>query len=135
MRGPLAPSALPMSRTRAEAFDDLVLDAVEHLERRWATQLEHVQFAVEDVPPVALLGSVAGEPVPLGSCSASTATAPAQVVVYRRPIEARATGTEELADLVHDVVVEEVAELLGLEPEAVDPGYGEGWDDDSDDDS
>ncbi|MDQ1485043.1 MAG: Zincin-like metallopeptidase, partial [Actinomycetota bacterium] len=39
------------------------------------------------------------------------------------------TGVEELAELVHDVVVEEVAEFLGLEPEAVDPGYGEGWDD------
>jgi hypothetical protein len=25
-------------------------------------------------------------------------------------------------------VVEEIAELLGLDPEAVDPGYGEGWD-------
>jgi predicted Zn-dependent protease with MMP-like domain len=51
------------------------------------------------------------------------------VVLYRRPIEARAVGTDELADLVHDVVVEEVAELLGLEPEIVDPAYGDGWDD------
>jgi predicted Zn-dependent protease with MMP-like domain len=124
-----------MSRTRAEAFDDLVLDAVEHLERRWATQLEQVQFAVEDVPPKALLGRDSAEPVPLGSCFTSTVETPAQVVLYRRPIEARATGMEELADLVHDVVVEEVAELLGLEPQAVDPGYGEGWDEDSGDDS
>ena len=28
------------------------------------------------------------------------------------------------ATLVHDVVVEQVAELLGLEPETVDPDYG-----------
>ncbi|HXR41984.1 MAG TPA: metallopeptidase family protein [Acidothermaceae bacterium] len=134
MRGPLAPSALPMSRTRSEAFDDLVLDAVEHLEQRWAAQLERVQFAVEDVPPPSLLGRDSVEPVPLGWCLPSTAAAPAQVVLYRRPIEARATGPDELAELVHDVVVEEVAELLGLEPEAIDPSYGEGWDDDGGDD-
>mgnify|MGYP001557515943 CR=1 FL=1 len=117
-----------MSRTRAEAFDDLVLDAVDHLERRWHDQLEHVQFAVEDVPPIALLGRDPGEPVPLGACFPPSDDAPAQIVVYRRPIEARSTGADETAELVHDVVVEEVAELLGLEPEVVDPRYGEDWD-------
>ena len=127
MRGPLAPPAVPISRSRAQTFDDLVLDAVEELETRWATQLERVQFAVEDVPPPSLLGRNPAEPIPLGSCYPSSAKVPAQVVLYRRPIEARAADAEELADLVHDVVVEEVAELLGLEPEAVDPGYG--WDD------
>ena len=124
--GPLAPAAVPISRTRAQTFDDLVLDAVEELEARWATQLERVQFAVEDVPPPTLLGRNPAEPIPLGSCYPSAAKAPAQVVLYRRPIEARAAGVDELAELVHDVVVEEVAELLGLEPEIVDPSYGWG---------
>lgn len=133
IRGPLAPSALPISRTRAEVFDDLVLDAVETLERRWHDQLEHVQFAVEDVPPAAILGRDAAEPVPLGACVPQAPGTPAQVVVYRRPIEARAAGLDETADLVHDVVVEQVADLLGLDPQIVDPRYGEGWDDDSDD--
>ena len=127
MRGPIAPQAVPLSRTRAAAFDELVLDAVEHLEHRWGDQLTKVQFAVEDVPPVALLGRNTIEPVPLGAWFAATGDRPAQVVVYRRPVEARSTGLEELAELVHDVVVEKVAELLGLDPEAVDPGYGEGW--------
>jgi len=133
IRGPLAPSALPISRTRAEIFDDLVLDAVEALERRWHDQLEHVQFAVEDVPPAALLGRDVAEPVPLGAFVPKALDAPAQVVVYRRPIEARAASLDEAADLVHDVVVEQVADLLGLDPQVVDPRYGEGWDDDSDD--
>jgi predicted Zn-dependent protease with MMP-like domain len=128
MRGPLAPPAVPLSRSRAEAFDDLVLDAVEHLEQRWGSQLEHVQFAVEDVPPPAMLGRDSLEPVPLGAAIPAAASTPAQIVIYRRPIEARSTGVEELAELVHDVVVEEVAELLGIDPEAIDPGYGEGWD-------
>ena len=38
-------------------------------------------------------------------------------------MEARARDREHLAGLVHTVVVEQVANLLGLTPEAVDPGY------------
>jgi hypothetical protein len=38
-------------RSRAERFDDLVLDAVERLEKQWAAELADVEFAVEDVPP------------------------------------------------------------------------------------
>jgi predicted Zn-dependent protease with MMP-like domain len=127
IRGPLAPPAVPLSRTRAAAFDELVLDAVEHLEHRWADQLSQIQFAVEDVPPASLLGRNTIEPVPLGAWFAASGGRPGQIVIYRRPIEARSTGLEELAELVHDVVVEKVAEFLGLDPEAVDPGYGEGW--------
>ena len=44
-------------------------------------------------------------------------------MLYRRPLMARAEGEEELAELVLDVVVEEFARLLGIDPEAVDPGY------------
>ena len=51
LRGPLAPAAVPLSRTPSEAFDDLVLDAVEELEAHWAAELADVEFAVEDVPP------------------------------------------------------------------------------------
>jgi predicted Zn-dependent protease with MMP-like domain len=46
------------------------------------------------------------------------------VVLYRRPLETRADG-EELDDLVADVVVEQVAHLLDLPPEDVDPRYGD----------
>ena len=45
--------------------------------------------------------------------------------MYRRPLLARADGEEELAELVLDVIVEEFARLLGIDPEAVDPGYPE----------
>jgi len=127
IRGPFAPQAVPITRTRAAAFDELVLDAVEHLEVRWADRLNKIQFAVEDVPPVAALGRSTIEPVPLGAWFPATGNRPAQVVIYRRPIEARSSGLEELAELVHDVVVEKVADYLGLDPEVVDPGYGEGW--------
>src|SRR5664280_777169 len=60
MRGRLAPGelderlglrrAVPLARSRAEQFDDLVLDAVEQLEERWAGELAGGELAVEDVP-------------------------------------------------------------------------------------
>ena len=51
LRGRLVPATVPLARTKAEVFDDLVLDTVETLERRFAKELAGVEFAVEDVPP------------------------------------------------------------------------------------
>ena len=118
---------MPLARTRAERFDDLVLDAVEHLEERWGARLEGVEFAVEDVPPVddaIRLDSWEHDPVPLGRTARGGGDVAPRVVVYRRPVEARAVDREDLGALVHDIVVEQVAELLGITPEEVDPGYG-----------
>lgn len=126
MRGPLAPPQIPLSRTRAQRFDDLVLDSVGLLERRWAGELARVEFAVEDVPPVDAW-TRAGDPIPLAEFHEAEADGPARIVVYRRPLEIRATDPDELGSLVHDVVVEEVADMLGLEPETVDPDYGFGF--------
>lgn len=44
----------------------------------------------------------------------------ARIVLYRRPLEARALDGEDLADLLHDVLVEQVAGYLGVEPDTVD---------------
>ncbi|WP_019136658.1 metallopeptidase family protein [Cellulomonas massiliensis] len=123
LRGPLLPPDLPAYRTRAERFDDLVLDAVEELEQRWARQLEGTEFAVEDVPPSNPAPWEHGG-VPLGRCFPADAGQPPRVVLYRRPVEARAHDHADLADLVHDVLVEQVAHLLGRSPEDIDPGYG-----------
>jgi hypothetical protein len=38
---------VPSYRTRAQQFDDMVLDAVARLESRWETELEGVEFAVQ----------------------------------------------------------------------------------------
>jgi predicted Zn-dependent protease with MMP-like domain len=135
LRGVLVPAGVPLSRSRAEQFDDMVLDAVEHLEGRWASKLESVEFAVEDVPavpdgpPEALVwgtdviedGAVPlARLLPAGSDPGGRPTPP-RIVLYRRPLELRAIDRTELADLVHDVVVEQVANLLGLDPDEVDP--------------
>jgi predicted Zn-dependent protease with MMP-like domain len=121
LRGTLLPPDLPGARSRADRFDDVVLDAVERLERRWRDQLAAVEFAVEDVPPADPSPWEDGE-VPLGRFFPAERGLPPRVVVYRRPVETR-TDDADLALLVHEVVVEQVAHALGIEPEKVDPGY------------
>lgn len=128
MRGPIAPPQVPLALSRADAFDDLVRDAADRLERRWP-QLADVEFAVQEVPwpldAVAEGDRISDDSVPLGRLMGARKGAPNRIVVYRRPVEIRAKSRDERALLVHEVVVEQVAELLGLSPENVDPRYGE----------
>ncbi|WP_055706539.1 metallopeptidase family protein, partial [Streptomyces puniciscabiei] len=109
-----------------DAFADLVQDSVERLERRWP-QLADIDFLVLEVPRLEGRGEQvwSDEAVPLGGVVPARDGRPARVVVYRRPVEIRTKGRDERAALVHEVVVEQVAELLGLTPETVDPRYGE----------
>jgi len=118
MRGPVAPPQVPLSASRAESFHDLVRDSVERLERRWP-QLAEIDFLVLDVP------GAEDESVPLGRSVPEGKDHRARILVYRRPVEIRTKNREERAMLVHEVVVEQVAELLGLAPESVDPRYGQ----------
>ncbi len=122
LRGALLPSSVPAARTRAERFDDLVLDAVDDLDPRWREPLERVEVAVEDVPPADPSPWEAGE-VPLGRVFPADRGLPARVVVYRRPVEARSQGLADLADLVRTVVVEQLAHVLDVSPRELDPGY------------
>ena len=170
LRGVLAPPGVPLHRTRAQRFDDLVLQAVARLEPRWEAHLAGVEIAVEEIPPPAAVapGTAVSGPVPLarldpGSSritppaagwpgvtgpdvtgpdvtgpdvtgpgepaqagpAGSAAPRPPRIVVYRRPLLARADTEEDLAELVFEVVVEEFARLLGVDPADVDPGYPE----------
>jgi predicted Zn-dependent protease with MMP-like domain len=122
-------------RTRAQQFDDMVLDAVARLEPRWEAELTGIEFAVQEVPEADELADDSS-PLPLarlvpGSVDQRNPARPAtpsRIVVYRRPLMARAEDDDELSDLVFDVVVEEFAQVLGLDPEVIDPGYRGGFD-------
>ncbi|ANB06765.1 hypothetical protein SAM40697_2807 [Streptomyces ambofaciens] len=126
MRGPIAPPQVPLAASRGEIFADLVQDSVERLERRWP-QLADIDFLVLEVPRLDGAADQAwdDEAVPLGTTVPSRDGRRGRVIVYRRPVEIRTKGRDERAALVHEVVVEQVADLLGLTPETVDPRYGE----------
>ena len=153
----LVPPDVPLHRTRAERFDDLVLQAVARLEPQWEAHLSGIEFAVEEIPPADSPVNGPRGPVPLSRLELGTPSGgpgsqggpggqgpwppvpgapepggdeagpqPPRIVVYRRPLMARADGEEELGELVFDVVVEEFARILGIDPADVDPGYAGG---------
>ena len=132
LRGSLYPSTLPAASTRGERFDALVLAALEPIETRWHTELTELDIAVDDVPDVrgaeqdkegeGLLAD-AGVPlarlVPAGVDRRGMPTK-ARIVLFRRPLEARARDGADLADLVHHVLVEQVATYLNLDPGVIE---------------
>jgi predicted Zn-dependent protease with MMP-like domain len=130
LRGLLVPPGVPLYRTRSQQFDDLVLEAVARLEPRWETELADVEFAVQEVPDADIME---GDGVPLARIVRATtdtsdpdhpATGP-RIVLFRRPLLARAEDEDELSELLYDVVVEEFAEILGVDPEVIDPTFGD----------
>lgn len=117
-----------MHRTRGEAFDDLVMDAVDELEEHWAAEIAPLEFAVEDVPPTSRdlefdNDVVMDRGVALGRLHRNGLPEIDQpvIVVYRRPVEARSVDLEERADLVFMVVVDLTAEFLGKDADEIDP--------------
>ena len=80
-----------------------------------------VEYAVEDTPQ--LPDDWTGETVPLASLVRGHGTTPTRLVVFRRPIEHRCDTRADLEAMVLTVLVEQVAELLGMDPEDVDPRY------------
>jgi hypothetical protein len=123
----LAPAEVPLHRTRGEVFDDLVLDAVEDLERNWAAEIGEVEFAVQEVPEAAAAederDTISDRGVPLAQLfrEGVDGSGRPMIVVFRRPVEARAARIDERADLVFTIVAELVAELLGRDIDEIDP--------------
>jgi len=99
-----------------------VLDAVARLEPRWGAALADVDVAVELVPP-SDPSPWEEDVAPLGRVFPAESTRRARLVVYRRPVEARAD--DDLPRLVHEVVVEQVASLLSRPPEDIDPSLND----------
>ena len=79
-----------------------------------------MEFTVEEVPEVEPWFD---GPVPLGRTIPGEDGSPVRIVGFRRPVEARGTGDQGLGRLIRDLLVEEIADLLGLSPESVDPSY------------
>ena len=80
-----------------------------------------VDLAVEEIPVIA--ADWYSPRVPLGSLVPATATSRARIVLFRRPIEHRAEGPAELAAVILAVLVDQVADLLGVPPAEVHPDY------------
>ena len=135
MRGPLLPPTVPGWRSRAERFDMAVLEAYEPIERRWHERLTELDVAVDEIPRIAPRDpdNVAWPPevvadgpialarlIPAGVDVRGDATR-ARIVLFRKPIERRAKDSVDLTDLLHEILVAQVATYLGVEPTVIDP--------------
>jgi predicted Zn-dependent protease with MMP-like domain len=134
VRGLLYPATLPAARSRSERFDAIVLEALEPIDHRWHAEIDQLDIAVDEVPEVidcnpstVTWGSDVVEDgnvplarlVPAGVDRNGLPTR-ARIVLYRRPLETRAQDGGDLSDLVHEVLVEQVANYLGLDPDVID---------------
>lgn len=127
LRGPLArPNphtswvAEPPRRTgRTEFFSQAVSQSLNRIATTCPQSLDGISLGVEDVP--LLNTDWKADEVPLAAAVERSEEGPAQVVVYRRPLEHRATNRQGLRDLVHRTIVEQLAALTGFTVEAIDP--------------
>lgn len=96
--------------------------ALVSLEPSWGAALRGIEFAVADIPEIDLIEK---DGVPLAQTFAAEPGTPARVVLYRHPITVRSADGDDVEALVLDLLIEEIAALLGMEPEDVDDRYGE----------
>ncbi|MBT2248535.1 metallopeptidase family protein [Arthrobacter sp. BHU FT2] len=123
LRGEVMLPTHPGYRTRGDRFDDMVLDSAQRLHDIWGKTLDGVRFGVDDIPPDLETLAAAGTPAPMGAYTPAAGDDGPMITVYRRVVEQACPVIEELQDLVHDVVVEHTAEMLGVAPETLDPVY------------
>ena len=106
-----------------------MLDAVERVERAvkddvaLAARLAAIDYGVEEVPPEAALAAAEAGTGPLALARTDEASPgePARIVLYRRPLEVRSPDLAEREAIVHEVVVDRLAELLGVPVDRLDP--------------
>jgi hypothetical protein len=135
VRGPLLPPTVPGWRSRAERFDMAVLEAYEPIERSWQNRVSTLDVAVDEIPRISPRDPenvqfppevVADGPIalarliPAGVDVRGNATR-ARIVLFRKPIERRAKDSAELTELLHEILVAQVATYLGVEPSVIDP--------------
>lgn len=116
-----------------------VLEAYEPIERRWHQRLIGLDVAVDEIPRIAPKDPdsvqwppevVADGPIalarliPAGVDVRGEATR-ARIVLFRKPIERRAKDSVDLTDLLHEILVAQVATHLGVEPSVIDPNMDE----------
>jgi predicted Zn-dependent protease with MMP-like domain len=112
--------------TGETTFMRLVEAAVASIPPEFRRRLDNVEFVVEEIPRG---DEVPGEGIPLGLYqgvpltergSGYYGTLPDRIVIFRRPIEARARSDAALASLVREVVLHEVAHYFGIDDDRLD---------------
>jgi hypothetical protein len=112
-----------------------VLEAYEPIERRWQERVSTLDVAVDEIPRISPKDPdsvqwppevIADGPIALARLIAAGVdvrgnSTRARIVLFRKPIERRAKDADELIELLHELLVAQVATYLGVEPSVIDP--------------
>ena len=120
-RGMHGPVALPDSNNRktvplrplnrVEYFNQCVKQALATIAEVDPHALDGMVVGVEDVPLLKTAWS--GDRVPMSAALEPSKDRPAQIVIYQRPLEHRASSRSALRSLVHRTIVEQLSALTG----------------------
>ena len=135
VRGPLLPPTVPGWRTRAERFDMAVLEAYEPIEQRWQQRVSALDVAVDEIPRITARDPdsvqwppevVADGPIPLARLIPAGVDVRgnptrARILLFRKPIEQRVGDDLELDELLHEILVAQVATFLDVDRSVIDP--------------
>lgn len=136
LRAPLLPQFVPAFTSRSDEFDGIALEAFAEIDVRWHDQLSGLDVAVDDIPrmlprdpdsiqwpdEVTADGAIPlARLIPAGVDTRGNPTR-AQIILFRRPLEIRAKRGADLLELVHEVLVQQVATYLGVDEDIVDRG-------------
>ena len=120
-RGMHGPVALPDSNnrktvplrplSRVEYFNQCVKQALATIAEVDPHALDGMVVGVEDVPLLKTAWS--GDRVPMSAALEPSKNRPAQIVIYQRPLEHRASSRSALRSLVHRTIVEQLSALTG----------------------
>lgn len=136
LRSPLLPQHVPAYNTRSDEFDAIALEAFAEIDANWHDQLAGLDIAVDEIPrllprdpetvewpdEVTADGAVPlARLIPAGM-DVHGVTTRAQIILFRRPLESRAKKGTDLLELIHEVLVQQVATHLGLDEDTIDRG-------------
>ena len=141
LRSPLLPPTVPAFRTRAAQFDRAAIAAFAEIDALWHTELTGLDLAVDDVPRMLPRDTMtvswpdevtADGPIPLArlieaGVDAAGRPTRARLILFRRPIELRAHDGDDLfgaqlADILRELLIQQVATYLGVDEETVERG-------------
>ncbi len=109
-----------------EQFEALVLEALETMPEQFREALDNVDIVVEEWPSwntmrmarvrskYGLLGFYHGVPL-TERTSGYNLVSPDKISIYQKPIEAQCTTPDQVRDLVHRVVLHELAHHFGID--------------------
>ncbi|MGL4306018.1 MAG: metallopeptidase family protein [Mycobacteriaceae bacterium] len=140
IRTTVLPPSVPAWQSRSARFDALALEALSPIDALWHDQLTKVDIAVDEVPRLHAHNPesiewpreiTADGPVPLArlipaGVDRNGNTTRARIVLFRKPIELRAKKEDELTGLLHEILVQQIASYLELDPSVIDPDLTEG---------